>query len=386
MLAMSGSKRKRVLFGASLAACFIVTFTIGLVTNYPSSRKVPDLIGLGLEEARAVVESGGFTLMVKEQESGPKPVGIIISQDPEPGMKAEGEMVISVVICKGDLGETVTLPDLIGMTEDEAKEGLKGLGLTANITYEWNVSFERGTIFRQDPGAGEEVPVGDIVRLTVSEGGSQENNTVCLDPGHADTPYHIDEETGLNTQDWANEPEIQIVFDIAMKAKDLLEARGVRVVMTKGSVYEPVDLKRRAVIANQAGAALVLHIHTDPGISAPTTFFPGSGEMGWKANSDSGGKAYIDARVQRESERLARVFHAAMSSYMLARYGLGGGGVIVENRGSTGTGNYGPIFSYDVWSKIPTFTIENNQAFAEANRREVAEAIVEGIMACLGEL
>ncbi|MDY6796625.1 MAG: N-acetylmuramoyl-L-alanine amidase [Actinomycetota bacterium] len=209
---------------------------------------------------------------------------------------------------------------------------------------------------------------------------------VCLDPGHANTPSHIDEETGLNTQDWVNEPEIQIVYDISLKAKQLLEERGVEVVMTKQSVYDPVDLKQRAVKANEAGAALILHIHTDPGISRPTTFYPGAGDYGWKANSDSGRRAYIDCGVQQESEHLAGIFHAAMASYMLSSTGIPDGGLIMENRGSTGTGNYGPIFSFDIWSQDPTFTIENNQAFADANRQQVAAGLVEGVLACLNDL
>jgi N-acetylmuramoyl-L-alanine amidase len=206
---------------------------------------------------------------------------------------------------------------------------------------------------------------------------------VCLDPGHADTPYRIDEETGLNTQDWVNEPEIGIVYDIAVRAKAILESRGVRVVMTKQSVYDPVDLKQRAVVANQAHARMIVHIHADAGLAGPTTFYPGAYPYNWKANSDTGRTAYIDAAVQAESEGMARRFHAAMMAYMRQALGAPDGGTVVENRGSTGTGNYGPIFSYDIWSRVPTFTLENNLGIADRYRQEVAQSIAEGVLACL---
>ncbi len=208
---------------------------------------------------------------------------------------------------------------------------------------------------------------------------------ICLDPGHADTPYQIDAETGLNTQDWANQPEMSIVFDIALRAKGILESRGVRVVMTKSSVSAQVNLKQRAITANQCGAYLVVHIHTDPGISSPTTFFPGPAPNNWKANSQTGRKAYVDAGVQARSQKLAGLFHSAMSTTLQRLTGSPKGGVAMENRGATGTGNYGPVLTYDIWSKVPTFTLENNQSFANSHRQEIAQSIADGVIACLGK-
>lgn len=212
---------------------------------------------------------------------------------------------------------------------------------------------------------------------------STASGLVCLDPGHADTAYEIDPETGLNTMDWPNEPEIEIVWDIAVRASAILQARGVDVILTKNSAYDPVSLKQRAMIANSAGASLIVHIHTDPGISSPTTFYPGAAPYNWKANSDSGRTAYISSAVQQASEGLAGVFHSAMAAYLAGSLGVGGGGMAMENRGSTGTGNYGPILSYDVWSWIPTFTLENNESFADSHRQAVAQSIAEGVIACL---
>ncbi len=213
--------------------------------------------------------------------------------------------------------------------------------------------------------------------------GLREARVVCLDPGHADTPYNIDPDTGLNTRDWANHPEMEMVYDIALRARAVLEANGVTVVLTKQSVDDPVDLKQRAVIANQAGAALILHVHTDPGIAGATTFYPGPEPYNWKANYDTGRTAYIDPAVQAASEYQAPLFHQAMYACLAGMAYTPDGGTVVENRGATGTGNYGPIFSYDIWSRVPTLTLENNQAFADAHRQEVAEAIAAGVLAFL---
>lgn len=278
----------------------------------------------------------------------------------------------------------VPVPNLIGDDLESAVLKLRQSGLNHEAQYDDNFQEKAGTVVAQFPEAGSFVSTGQTVRLTVSERATVTKKVVCLDPGHADTPYSIDPDTGLNTMDWANEPEIEMVYDIAIRAKALLETQGIEVVVTKQSVYDPVDLKQRAVIANQAGAAMILHIHTDPGISAPTTFYPGGdSNHNWKANSDSGRKAVIDPTVQAASQRFAEIFHSAMTLSLSKLTGVSGGGLQIENRGATGTGNYGPIFSYDIWSQVPTFTIENNQSFANNHRQEVAQSIADGLIACL---
>jgi len=206
---------------------------------------------------------------------------------------------------------------------------------------------------------------------------------VCLDPGHAATPSEIDPETGINTQDWVNEPEMTIVYDIALRAKDILEARGVKVVMTKNSIADPVSLKRRAEIANESNARMIVHIHADPGLTRPATFYPGPAPYDWKANTESGRIVYMDPIVRDASEATARRFHAAMAAYILQATGVPDGGMVIENRGTTGTGNYGPVFSYDIWSKVPTFTLENGLYFADTHHQEVAESIAAGVLAAL---
>ncbi len=214
-------------------------------------------------------------------------------------------------------------------------------------------------------------------------GGTLPGFVVCLDPGHADTPSQLDPATGLNTQDWVNEPETGIVYDIAVRARSILEQDGVSVVMTKSSTYDPVNLKQRAEIANNAGAALIVHIHTDPGISGPTTYYPGASPYDWKANSQTGGIAYIPPAVQQASQNLAGVFQPAMAGRLAQLTGAYGGGLVMEDRGATGTGNYGPLLSYDVWSRVPTFTLENNEAFADTHRQAIAESIAYGVLTCL---
>ncbi len=274
-------------------------------------------------------------------------------------MKGDGSPATQSVTVPGNSRMTFNARTLLGTGDDIAHD----FSMAVTCTNGQDIVVERPLYFNY--------------------GGPLPGFVVCLDPGHADTASQLDPDTGLNTQDWANQPEMDIVYDIAVRARALLEQDGVSVVMTKTSVDDPVDLKQRAEIANNAGAVLILHIHTDPGISGPTTYFPGAAPNDWKANSASGRTAYIAPAVQQASEHLAAIFQPAMSSSLAGLSGASGGGLVMENRGDTGTGNYGPLLSYDVWSGVPTFTLENNQAFADTHRQAVAQSIADGVLACL---
>ena len=102
---------------------------------------------------------------------------------------------------------------------------------------------------------------------------------VVLDPGHnganAAHPGEINHQvpagrgrmkacntTGTATN--AGYPEHAFTWDVAVRARDLLTAQGVRVVLTRGNdtgVGPCVD--RRAAIGNESGAAAVVSVHAD---------------------------------------------------------------------------------------------------------------------------
>lgn len=74
---------------------------------------------------------------------------------------------------------------------------------------------------------------------------------VTVDPGHGGIDPGCGEEGGL---------EKDIVLPISMKLKELLEAAGVTVVMTR-TTDETVSLDDRAVIANSADSDLFVSVH-----------------------------------------------------------------------------------------------------------------------------
>jgi N-acetylmuramoyl-L-alanine amidase len=94
---------------------------------------------------------------------------------------------------------------------------------------------------------------------------------ITVDPGHP--PGGAIGPTGLT--------EAEGVLPVAMKLKQLLEARGARVELTRTSM-EPVDLHLRSVLARRANAAALISIHLNafgdgvnpgPNVGTSTLFF-----------------------------------------------------------------------------------------------------------------
>jgi beta-lactam-binding protein with PASTA domain/predicted Ser/Thr protein kinase len=65
---------------------------------------------------------------------------------------------------------TVPVPNLIGKSQTDAENQLKGLGLTSTVQLEENTDIAEGNVFAQTPGGGNKVATGTQITLTVSKG------------------------------------------------------------------------------------------------------------------------------------------------------------------------------------------------------------------------
>src|SRR5262249_17876504 len=91
-----------------------------------------------------------------------------------------------------------------------------------------------------------------------NQNGSQQSQAIktaaaviCIDPGHPSETSGGDVVQNGTT-------EVHIVWLVGLKLKSLLEAEGIKVVMTKSREAELVTNKQRATIANNAKADLMI--------------------------------------------------------------------------------------------------------------------------------
>lgn len=128
---------------------------------------VPTLIGKSLEEATELAQKRDFVISILGYEpSADYQEGYIIEQTPVKGSKSSMGSTISVIVSMGN--DYAVVPDLTGMTIQEATSTLEKSGLErGEIAYEES-DKPVGSVIRQSPREGEQVFDNDKVDIWIS--------------------------------------------------------------------------------------------------------------------------------------------------------------------------------------------------------------------------
>ena len=137
------------------------------VSDGPQIRAVPDVVGEGRRAARRTLTEAGFEVRERREPSADVRENRVVSQSPSGnGQAAEGS-TITIVTSTGP--EQVTVPDVVGRSEDDARAALEDAGLDVSVRPQESEDAEPGTVLEQDPAAGTEVARDSTVTIAVAE-------------------------------------------------------------------------------------------------------------------------------------------------------------------------------------------------------------------------
>ncbi|MPY91903.1 MAG: PASTA domain-containing protein [Acidimicrobiia bacterium] len=128
---------------------------------------VPDVRGRSAAEASSGLEAAGLGVSLADQDSA-APVGSVVAQVPSPATVVAPGTVVTIVISRG-----VPVPDLVGLTSEQASARTREAGLVATVSLEPSRDVPAGVVMRQSPGGGARVGGGSAVALAVSSGLAQ---------------------------------------------------------------------------------------------------------------------------------------------------------------------------------------------------------------------
>lgn len=156
---------------AVLAVAGIVALIISMQQDPPATTvPVPAVAGLTEAEAKTKITEADLIYERTEEASDTVASGSVIRTDPAEGTPVAPESSVTAVISTGPA--SLAVPDVAGMTEQEATDELteRGLVVSANRQDDDSPDFPQGQVTKTDPIAGTSVSAGSTVTLFVSTG------------------------------------------------------------------------------------------------------------------------------------------------------------------------------------------------------------------------
>lgn len=162
-------------FVTALLLVLVSIFAYNYLSTLNQYQKTPELVGKTLDEAGALCNDIGVSLVVSDEvEKSGFESGTIVSQAPVKNKKIKSGSVVKVVINKSNV---FTLDDYAGEQYKTVKKELKDYGYETEINFEESKA-DKDTVLRQSPKAGTKLKKGDTVTLYVSNGASRNENLV----------------------------------------------------------------------------------------------------------------------------------------------------------------------------------------------------------------
>ena len=140
--------------------------TVSLVVGSgPDTITVPGVVGLEVSRARTNLTGAGFTNVTIDNVPDLAPEGQVIAVDPDEGSDVAPDAAITLQVSQG----TAPLPDVTGLTQQEALDRLADAGFTnVDVATGERGDVPEGTVFGTEPGGNTSLAAGDEITVLVA--------------------------------------------------------------------------------------------------------------------------------------------------------------------------------------------------------------------------
>jgi beta-lactam-binding protein with PASTA domain len=127
---------------------------------------VPYVVDKTKADAITALQKAGFTVTPKDQSSATVAKGTVVDQNPAGGKNAPKGSEVIIFVSSGP--EMVTVPDVVTMTEADAKAKLISVGFVPNVTELFGAAIiQVGRVITQVPDAALSAAKGSTVTIQV---------------------------------------------------------------------------------------------------------------------------------------------------------------------------------------------------------------------------
>ncbi len=145
-----------------------------VVIHVSTSRTVPKVVGSSQDSALKALSDNGFENVDVQLERSDEPEGTVLSVSPEEGKKAKASTGITLKVA-----QAYTVPDVSGMTYNDAVQAIKDAGLSSTAVYVYSETASEGAIMGVEPAAGSKVPSDTVVVISLAKSRASELTAVA---------------------------------------------------------------------------------------------------------------------------------------------------------------------------------------------------------------
>jgi beta-lactam-binding protein with PASTA domain/tRNA A-37 threonylcarbamoyl transferase component Bud32 len=201
---------------------------------------VPVVVGKQLDRARQELERGGFQVDI-DRRADPAPRDTVFRQVPSGG-KADDGSTVTLFVSNGP--STAKVPDVLGLTEHDARKRVKRAGFRAAVEREGSTKVPEGTVIRSDPGSGVAIERDSKVTLFISTGPREVTVPDVVGQDQKDAASRLGKE-GLNVvvrERASSEPVDTVVDQTPAGEQQVDEGSTVTLFVSNGKLEEVPDV------------------------------------------------------------------------------------------------------------------------------------------------
>ena len=190
--------------GVSITDKMEIIVTVSSGANVYS---MPNVVGE--EESLAIAKITGSELnaniIIEYEYDESHPEGTVIKQSPEGDSQVTESVEVVLTICRDQDSLNAVVPNVVGLSETDAKNKITSSGLTVgNVSYTTSSSVAKGYVITQTANPGEEILKNSSIDIVVSSGrpaAPPTNNTSNTQNNNSNT---IGSNTNSNTNSGSN--------------------------------------------------------------------------------------------------------------------------------------------------------------------------------------
>lgn len=143
----------------------------GKAPSTPTNVSVPNVVGKTQSDATTALKNAGLGVETYNEFSSSVAKGSVIGQLPKAGEKVAPGTVVAIAISEGKPPTTITVPNLIGKSLDDATKQITDLGLKPVVVPDPKSDKPLNTVIAQSPEVGSTVPPSSQVVIQIAGAG-----------------------------------------------------------------------------------------------------------------------------------------------------------------------------------------------------------------------